>query len=165
MAAVREMRETLHSAVDRTRRLAFELRPPVLEARGLAAALNDLLAEVGRAAGCEVKLTAGTGRLAADIESLAYRTVQELVTNARKHTRASHQSVTLLGQPDKLDVEVTDDGIGFEWERVLGGGAMRLNFGLESSAERITLAGGDFVVRSALGKGTNVRFTIPLAAA
>jgi PAS domain S-box-containing protein len=165
MAAVREMRETLHSAVDRTRRLAFELRPPVLEARGLAAALNDLLAEVGRAAGCEVELTAGTGRLAADIESLAYRTVQELVTNARKHSRASHLTVKLLGQPDKLDVEVADDGIGFEWQRVLEGGALRLNFGLESSAERITLAGGDFVVRSAPGEGTNVRFTIPLAAA
>jgi two-component system sensor histidine kinase UhpB len=165
MAAVREMRETLHSAVDRTRRLAFELRPPVLEARGLAAALNDLLAEVGRAAGCEVELTAGTGRLAADIESLAYRTVQELVTNARKHSRASRLTVKLLGEPDKLDVEVADDGIGFEWQRVLEGGALRLNFGLESSAERITLAGGDFVVRSAPGEGTNVRFTIPLAAA
>ena len=165
MAAVREMRETLHSAVDRTRRLTFELRPPVLEARGLAAALNDLLAEVGRAAGCEVELTAGTGRLAADIESLAYRTVQELVTNARKHSRASHLSVKLLGRPDKLDIEVADDGVGFEWERVLGGGPMRLNFGLESSSERIALAGGDFVIKSAPGEGTNVRFTIPLAAA
>ncbi|MEA2675381.1 MAG: two-component system, NarL family, sensor histidine kinase DevS, partial [Chloroflexota bacterium] len=66
---------------------------------------------------------------------------------------------------DKLDIEVTDDGIGFELERVLGGGAMRLNFGLESSSERIALAGGDFVVKSAPGEGTNVRFTIPLAAA
>jgi signal transduction histidine kinase len=165
MAAVREMRTTLHEAVDRTRRLTFELRPPVLEARGLAAALNDLLAEVGRSAGFRVRLEAATPRLAPDIESLAYRTVQELVTNARKHSHADSLLVTLQGRPDRLDVLVTDDGVGFDHDRVFIRGPLRLNFGLESSAERITLAGGDFDVVTGPGVGTTVRFSIPLAAA
>jgi PAS domain S-box-containing protein len=165
MAAVREMRETLHMAVDRTRRLAFELRPPVLEARGLAAALSDLLAEVGRSAGFEVELDATAPRLAPDVESLAYRTVQELVMNARKHSRAGTLSVKLRGKPDRLSVEVSDDGVGFDELRAFGNGGLRMNFGLESSAERITLAGGAFDIESVPGTGTTVRFSIPLAAA
>ncbi len=164
MAAVREMRTTLHEAVDRTRRLTFELRPPVLEARGLAAALDDLLAEVGRSSGFHVKLESATPRLAPDVESLAYRTVQELVSNARKHSRAGNLLVTLDGRPDRLDVLVTDDGVGFDHDRVTSRG-LRRSFGLESSAERITLAGGDFDVETRPGAGTTVRFSIPLAAA
>jgi signal transduction histidine kinase len=165
MAAVAEMRRTLHEAVDRTRRLTFELRPPVLEARGLAAALTDLLGEVGGSAGFTVELASTVSRLPPDIESLAYRTVQELVTNARKHSRARTLSVSLDGGPGILNVTVTDDGVGFDRERVFAGGALRLNFGLESSAERINLAGGEFDVRTAPGGGTTVSFTIPLAAA
>ncbi|MEY2570341.1 MAG: hypothetical protein QOE63_691, partial [Acidimicrobiaceae bacterium] len=165
MAAVLEMRETLHMAVDRTRRLTFELRPPVLEARGLAAALSDLLAEVGGSAGFEVELDAKAPRLAPDVESLAYRTVQELVTNARKHSRAATLSVKLRGKPDRLNVEVSDDGVGFDEVRAFGNGGLRMNFGLESSAERITLAGGAFDIESEPGTGTTVRFSIPLAAA
>jgi two-component system, NarL family, sensor histidine kinase UhpB len=164
MAAVLEMRETLHMAVDRTRRLTFELRPPVLEARGLAAALSDLLAEVGRSAGFQVELDSTAPRLAPDIESLAYRTVQELVTNARKHSQAVNLSVKLRDQPGALRVEVTDDGVGFDRARAFGNGELRLNFGLESSAERITLAGGEFDIASSPGTGTTVRFSIPLAA-
>jgi PAS domain S-box-containing protein len=164
-AANRELRETLYSAVERTRRLTFELRPPVLEARGLAAALHDLLAEMGRAAGCQVELETATGRLAEEVESLAYRTVQELVTNARKHARATKLSVRLHGRSEALHVVVSDDGVGFDRERAAAGGAMRLHFGLESSAERITLAGGEFKVDSAPGAGTTVRFSIPLVAA
>jgi PAS domain S-box-containing protein len=165
MAAVRELRATLHMAVDRTRRLTFELRPPVLEARGLAAALSDLLAEVGRSAGLKVELDSAAPRLAPDIESLAYRTVQELVTNARKHSQAVKLSVKLRGRPDTLNVEVSDDGVGFDRARVFGNGGLRLNFGLESSAERITLAGGEFDIVSTPGVGTTVKFSIPLAAA
>jgi PAS domain S-box-containing protein len=164
MAAVLEMRETLHMAVDRTRRLTFELRPPVLEARGLAAALSDLLAEVGRSAGFQVELDSTAPRLAPDIESLAYRTVQELVTNARKHSQAVNLSVKLRDQPGALSVEVTDDGVGFDRARAFGNGELRLNFGLESSAERITLAGGEFDIASSPGTGTTVRFSIPLTA-
>ena len=165
MAAVREMRDTLHRAVDRTRRLTFELRPPVLEARGLAAALSDLLAEVGRSAGFRVELDSAAPRLAPEIESLAYRTVQELVTNARKHSQAVSLAVKLRVLPDALSVEVTDDGVGFDRARAFGNGELRLNFGLESSAERVTLAGGIFDIESTPGAGTTVRFSIPLAAA
>ena len=165
MAAVREMRDTLHRAVDRTRRLTFELRPPVLEACGLAAALSDLLSAVGRSAGFRVELDSAAPRLAPEIESLAYRTVQELVTNARKHSQAVSLAVKLRVLPDALSVEVTDDGVGFDRARAFGNGELRLNFGLESSAERVTLAGGIFDIESTPGAGTTVRFSIPLAAA
>jgi signal transduction histidine kinase len=164
-ASVREMRRTLHEAVDRTRRLTFELRPPVLEARGLAAALEDLLAEVGSSAGFQVALEGDIPRLAPDIESLAYRTVQELVTNARKHARATRLSVWLRNRRDALDVVVSDDGVGFDRARAFAPAGLRLNFGLESSGERIRLAGGDFEVETRPGVGTTVRFSIPLAAA
>ena len=87
------------------------------------------------------------------------------MANARKHSQAVNLSVKLRGRPNALEIEVSDDGVGFDRERAFGSGGLRVNYGLESSAERITLAGGEFDIESTPGSGTTVRFSIPLAAA
>ena len=87
-SSVRAARDTLAAAVERTRRLMFELRPPLLEAQGLDPALRDLAATAASEAGFEVSAEIRVGRYPEAVETLAYRTAQEAIVNARKHAGA-----------------------------------------------------------------------------
>ena len=93
--ALQDARATLRTAVERARRLTFELRPPLLDAQGIGAALRDLADEVGQEGGFAVALTAPEGRFTYLVEDLAFRTVKEALVNARKHSQASRVEVRL----------------------------------------------------------------------
>ena len=158
------LRTTLAEAVERTRRLTFELRPPLLQQRGLVAAVAELLEETQRTTPIRTRLEASVSRHSGDVESLCYRTVQELVGNVRKHSRAASLRVALADQNGAVVAEVVDDGIGFDVGRALDRSVTRLHLGLDSAAERVRLAGGSFDIESDPGIGTTVRFTLPARA-
>jgi PAS domain S-box-containing protein len=158
------LRTTLAEAVERTRRLTFELRPPLLQQRGLVAAVAELLEETQRTTPIRTRLEASVSRHTGDVESLCYRTVQELVGNARKHSRAVSLRVALADQNGSVVAEVADDGIGFDVGRALDRSVTRLHLGLDSAAERVRLAGGSFEIQSDPGVGTTVRFSLPARA-
>jgi signal transduction histidine kinase len=95
------------------------------------------------------------------VETLAYRVVQESLTNIGKHARASVVTVHLDIDGTQLRVEVEDDGQGFETNQVrdyLRSGRV----GLASMRERVELASGTFNLRSSPGRGTVVTALIPL---
>jgi signal transduction histidine kinase len=96
-----------------------------------------------------------------DVETLAYRIVQEALTNIGKHARATTVTVHLDIDGTQLRVEVEDDGQGFETARArdyLRSGRV----GLASMRERVELASGTFNLRSSPGRGTVVTALIPL---
>src|SRR6185369_17984448 len=96
-----------------------------------------------------------------DVETLAYRIVQESLTNIGKHAKATTVMVHLDTDDNQLRVEVEDDGQGFEAARAreyLRAGRV----GLASMRERVELASGTFAVRSTPGRGTAVMASIPL---
>jgi signal transduction histidine kinase len=101
--------------------------------------------------------------VSADLETLAYRVVQEALTNAAKHARADHVVVSVETTATSLRVEVEDDGRGFD-------SAMTREFlrqgrvGLASMRERVELANGTFVIRSNPGRGTSIVATLPVDA-
>jgi two-component system, NarL family, sensor histidine kinase UhpB len=161
--ALAAARETLQTAVERARRLTFELRPPLLDAQGLAAALRDLAAEVERESGFTVSLDAPPDRFSYTVEDLTYRTVKEALANARKHSEARHVQVRLWADGGWLHGRVTDDGRGFDVERALDRRGMRLHIGLDSMRERVRLAGGEVSITSAPGEGARVDFAVPLS--
>jgi signal transduction histidine kinase len=156
-------RETLGRAVDRTRRLMFELRPPVLEAQGLEPALIDLAETAGAEAGFEVDAVVDVGRYPEAVEALAYRVVLEAIGNVRKHSGAQKLRLRLLERGGMLVGEVRDDGAGFDVQPALDRRVMRFHMGLDTMIERVRLAGGDVRVDSAPGHGTMVTFRIPAA--
>ncbi len=162
VAALADARSTLQRAVERTRRLTFELRPPLLEAQGLAPALHDLGAEVGREGGFSVEVTAPAGRFSYTAEDLAFRTIKEALSNARKHSSAQRVVVDVTVSAGRLEGVVVDDGRGFDVSRALDRRGMRLHLGLDSMRERLRLAGGDVEIESAPGEGTRIAFWIPL---
>ena len=144
------------------RRQSFELRPPLLEAQGLMAAVRDLAEETALEAGFAVELRGEVGRLPFGAEDIAFRTVGEALANARKHASAT-QVVIELGMSDhELVGEGRDDGRGFDVARALDRRAMRLHMGLDSMRARLQLTGGQLDIDSAPDRGASIRFRIPI---
>jgi signal transduction histidine kinase len=162
--AVHRSRQMLEAAVERTRRLIFEVRPPLLEAHGLPPALRDLAQQAGAEAGFETSVDAEVERYAFIVEDMAYRIVREAVVNARKHSHARHLDITLAEQDGVLRGSVSDDGRGFDLAAALDRSVMRMHVGLDSMIERVRLAGGEVRIDTQPGAGTNVNFEIPTTA-
>src|SRR5919202_1561161 len=156
-ANMREIGETTREALAETRLLLFELRPPLLEEQGLAAALRTRLQAVESRAGLEVEFEChGQGRLALDQEQELFRLAQEALNNVLKHAHARRVQVCLELAADRAVLEVADDGAGFE--PALGGGG---GFGLPGMRERAERLGGTLQIESAPGAGTRVRVEVP----
>src|SRR5919204_1682575 len=159
---LQRIRKELSDEADGLRRLMSGLRPPLLEERGLIPALRETLAKFGRDQGVETSFTLGAIReLPEDIETLAYRVVQEALSNAGKHAAASRVALHVEVDATQLRVEVTDDGVGFETAQsreFLHSGRV----GLASMRERVELANGSFLVHAKPGKGTTIVATLPV---
>jgi PAS domain S-box-containing protein len=162
---LQRIRQELAGEADALRRLMANLRPPVLEERGLLPALRDSLAQFGSETGISTEFS-GTVRvdLPDDLETLAYRVVQEALANVGRHAGASQVIVHIGADGDHVRIEIEDDGRGFDPGRArdyLRTGRV----GLASMRERVELASGTFAIRSTPGRGTAVMATIPLDAA
>ena len=154
--ALQSAAEMLEGAIDRTRRLMFEIRPAVLEREGLAAMISRI-ARDGPWETSQVEIA--IGRQSETVEALCYRTLRELIVNARKHSGATRLRVTGSESAGRLTFIVDDDGTGFDPEEELE--AAGLHIGLASVVERLRLAGGDVQIQSRVGRGTRVRVTLP----
>jgi signal transduction histidine kinase len=139
------------------------LRPPLLEERGLIPALRETLLRFGHDHDVQTEFSSGRiGDIPTDLETLAFRVVQEALSNAGKHARPSLVSVHVETAGSQLRVEVSDDGGGFDAGRAREYLHMG-RVGLASMRERVELANGTFVVHSTPGRGTTIIATMPLA--
>ncbi len=154
--------EQIREEVDKLRALIAELRPAALDEIGLRAAIESLvertLTTQGLEITTEIALASDEGgqRLAPEVESAAYRIVQEGLTNVGKHASATAAQVRIAETDGQLDVAVRDDGSGFEPS------APHTGFGLTGMRERVEMLGGTLAVESSeAGLGTLVRASIP----
>jgi PAS domain S-box-containing protein len=156
-----ELRQLVDQVEREIRRLSHELRPAILDSLGLIPALELLAEGVSRRSGLPVVVRGSTGgRLSADVETAAYRVVQEAVTNAVRHARPSLITVQCVRDADGLRGLVADNGCGFEIEAATRGrGAHGL--GLIGMRERVAALGGRLTVNSQLGHGTSIVFQVP----
>jgi signal transduction histidine kinase len=144
------------------RHLMSALRPPVLDNRGFAEALDEHVHRFEQEHGVDVDVGLGLDeRLAPELETILYRIVQESLTNVVKHAQARHVSVT-VDQPDDSTVRlrVRYDGVGFDASQA----AQLLregHFGLAGMRERASLVGGSLEVGSMPGHGTTVEAKLP----
>jgi PAS domain S-box-containing protein len=161
-ARLARLRELLEQALERTRRLMFELDPQLLRASGLSVAIRELAGEVGREGGFDVQVVGELPRYASQFEALVYRTVREVITNARRHSDCRHLLVSMSGTGEQLTCTVTDDGVGFDVGRVQKRRDSHLHLGLRSATERVLLAGGSLNVTSAPGQGAQVTVALPV---
>lgn len=140
--------------------IATRLRPAVLDAFGLHAALRQLITSWSHHCGVVADYEAAWlkhKRLPTDTETALYRITQEALTNVARHASATHVSVVVELQAGNVIVVIEDNGRGFE-VAVRDSGRM----GLESMRERVMLVGGTFDIESYPGAGTTVFVSIPL---
>jgi PAS domain S-box-containing protein len=133
------------------RELARGIHPALLTERGLAPAIETLVA---RAPLPVEVLELPDDRLPPVTEATAYFTVAEALTNVAKYADASHATVRLVRENGALSVEVRDDGV--------GGAHASPGSGLSGLADRVGAADGSLSVTSPPGEGTLVRAVIPL---
>lgn len=144
----------------KVRRLAHDLRPPVLDALGLKVAMQTYCTEFTRRTHLPVIFEADTSLPElADIYNITlYRTLQEALTNIVKHAQASQVWVELNVEDDAINLTVQDNGIGFREEKSGSNG-----IGLAGLRERITIAGGTLNISSAAKRGTILSARFPLS--
>ncbi|MFN2505256.1 MAG: ATP-binding protein, partial [Acidimicrobiales bacterium] len=140
--------------------LSLDLRPAMLDDLGLRPALLWLVERYAAQTGVEVALecTGLDGRLRPEVETAAYRIVQEALTNVARHAGVGLVTVGCSMTEDSVRVEVSDEGVGFEIEALPPGQSS----GLAGMEERARSTGGQFRVRSELGRGTSVLAELPL---
>ena len=150
-----ELHRDIQAAVEQSREIAYGLRPPILDDRGLVAAIRDRVHGQGAdALRVEVRAPEAELVLPAAVDLAALRIVQEAVSNVRRHAKASTCTITLERRGGELRVQVDDDGVGIP-SRVRGG------LGLASMRERATELGGSARFGTAPGGGGRVTVRLP----
>ena len=146
-----EIKSASKEGLAEMRQLIFELRPPVLEAEGLAAALETRLYAVEKRAGLKTEIKSEiSNRLPLEIEDGLYRIAQEVMNNALKHAQAQGIWVSLSQAEQMITLEIKDDGCGFDLASARKSGGM----GLTSIEERAKRMNANMVIESHPGKGT-----------
>lgn len=157
-----ELRTLLDQVDDQLRRLAYELRPTILDDLGLVPACQFLAEGVSRRARVRVVVKGTTGgRVSPDVETALYRVAQEALGNVGKHARARQATVEFERSGRQLRGSICDDGVGFDVEGVLSRVGPQ-GLGLMGMRERVVALGGRLTVHSIPGKGTTVEFEVPL---
>jgi PAS domain S-box-containing protein len=153
-----KIRADLQAQMFALRRVMSDLRPPILDERNLAAALNDcadqVFADVSIAH--ETTCQLGSEWPAPELETAVYRVVREALINVRRHAKASRVDVEIERDGESLRLLVTDDGGGFDHAV-----SEVEHFGLLGMQERVGSLGGRLEVASAIGTGTRVEATLP----
>jgi two-component system sensor histidine kinase UhpB len=152
--------DDLHASV---RDMSKRLRPVVLDELGLVTALRRAVEEWNehhQGMACTLEISGELGDLDEQQRIQVYRIVQEGLTNAARHARATQLSVSLKrDEPDaRLHVRIADNGVGFDLQR------MRPGLGLLGIRERASSLGGDLRVDSTPRQGTTIHVSLPLAA-
>lgn len=163
---VTELTRILDRCIGAARTLTFALAPPVLHELGLHAALEWLVEQRNADSGVQMSFS-GPPEPAGMTEAeriLCYRSVRELLRNVVKHAGARSAAVTARMRAGVYEIEVLDDGQGFDAAQALSH-ADGAGFGLFSIRERLRDLGGQLLVRSTIGAGSRFTMRLPAAAA
>jgi len=156
--------EQIRDVLREVRRFSRDLRPSILDDLGLLPALEWVTGELNRAYGIKTTLNVvgSERRFSPEAELLLFRIVQETLRNVAKHAQASRTEVKFAFSKQKIQVTISDDGIGFQPPENLGELLQAGKLGLAGMEERIRLLNGSMSIESKRGKGTKVMIEVPI---
>ncbi|MGW8251420.1 MAG: histidine kinase, partial [Anaerolineales bacterium] len=141
------------------RALIFELRPESLESEGLVAALNKRAEAISARHQIKMNLDlCEEPAIPLKMKESLYRVAQEALNNIIKHARATQVDLSLVCVNGTIDLEVKDNGTGFDSDQEYPG-----HLGLHTMRERVEGLGGEFVIESAPMAGTRVFARVPVS--
>jgi two-component system NarL family sensor kinase len=155
-------RDAIDETMAQLRGEIFELHPYVLDHAGLDAALSAIADRSAQRLGAEIAVAVDPGA-GGRHDELIVVLARELLSNVVKHSGAAHVELTVAVDAERVELEVRDDGRGFDPSR-RAASLLDGHIGLASSEQRVESAGGTLVVSSAPGAGTTVRVTLPSSA-
>jgi signal transduction histidine kinase len=157
-SAVQDSIEIARAAYGDVHNLALDLRPAMLDRLGLIPTLQWYARQQARHARCEIAVEADTFpvQLAPDILIAAFRIVQEAVSNAVRHANPSRVEIRAHYRPGSIELQIRDDGAGFDLEAASTQHEPRVGLGLIGMRQRAQDVGGHISIRSAPGSGTEV---------
>ena len=149
-----KLQDTIDEAMKDMRMLVFELRPPALD-DGLVIAIEQRLAAVEGRVGLQTEIRVqNERRLPPRVEKEIFGIIVEALNNIIKHAKASDVLVNLRYRVHDVEVEIVDDGVGFDVDYAWSHAGM----GLPGMRERARSVGGELGVESAPADGTRIRF-------
>lgn len=161
---VGELSDMVRGAIEDMRKMAFTLRPDILDDFGLESAMKQYVDFFRKHADVRVEFSyaemSNSNRLPEAVETAFYRILQEALSNVRRHSKARHVSVIVIHGVDEATLVIEDDGIGVsavDSTRSTDGG-----MGIAGMRDRAFLLRGTFSIDSEPGKGTGIRVSIPL---
>ena len=161
-AQVARVRELLNQVEKHLRRYSHELRPTILDDLGWIPAIRFLAEGISKRAALPIHIDASvSGRLPGTTETTLYRIVQEALTNAVKHAKASNVWIRAWRENLLLCCSIRDDGGGFDSARAHTASG-RKGLGLIAMQERVTAIGGTLRIESRRGHGTELSIRFPL---
>ena len=157
--AAAEVQSILGELLERVRGLSMNLRPPTLDDLGLLPTLLWHFERYRTETGVRVEFRPRdpVGRFAPEVETAAFRIVQEALTNVARHARVTEVEVSLEARADGLELRVEDQGTGFEPATARPGASG----GLAAMRERARLLGGRVQIESVPGRGTRLVAELP----
>ncbi len=163
-AALKLARTQTVETVDNVRRMIANVRPPALEELGLVTALNMLADDIDDLA--VVVTVEGVARRLEEAQELTlFRSAQEAIRNAQKHSRATQVTVAVTYQPTEVRLYVSDNGVGFTAPQRLEALAEQGHYGMVGIAERVQNLNGTFAIKSAPGQGVRLQIHLPVSSA
>jgi len=155
----------ISEALENSRKITYELSPPVLYQLGIIDALNWLLEDVEATHKIKCQLSSNITSIKLDDGKsiLLFRSIQELITNAIKYANASLITLNFDKNEHGIDILTTDNGVGFDTSSLNSHHPSGSGFGLFTVRERIRNIQGDFTIVSKINAGTTVKIIIPLS--
>jgi PAS domain S-box-containing protein len=159
-ARLAEAQSLIRTLIEQVRNLSLDLRPEMLDDLGLVPALTSLFERYTKRTSITVRFhNASTPqRFSPEIETTAYRIVQEALTNVARHAGVREVTVRVWSDAPMLCVTIEDRGRGFDPHAI----GMSASSGFAGMRERVALLGGQLRIESAVGSGTRVMATLPL---
>jgi signal transduction histidine kinase len=162
-----DISDTLLKSLEDTQQLMLELSYPAMHDTGLSGAVADWLeSQIERKYRLKTEVIDHIPHhrrktLAADVRTILFRNVRELIVNVLKHARASKVTVRLEDRPPSIRIIVEDDGVGFDWGAATQAVGKTGGFGLFSINELMADLGGSLRIVSEPGKGCTAILSAP----
>jgi PAS domain S-box-containing protein len=162
MESIRSILSLSKNAVNEVRNIIKNLRPTILDDLGLLAAVSWLCQEFEKThpqIKLQKKINLPDEQIPENLKIVIFRIVQEALNNVSKHSQASSVSVLLDQSRDKIELNICDDGTGFNPDDTAANAMppMEKGIGLSSMEERARLSGGVFSINSSPAKGAMIR--------
>ncbi|MEM7801726.1 MAG: sensor histidine kinase [Chloroflexota bacterium] len=155
---VQEVELAAREGLENTRRIIWDMRPEQLDQASLVVSIDKVAARwsAENKVRVETIVTGTPHTLTESIETALLRITQEALHNIKKHARAQLVNITLSYMPDRLALDVADNGSGFDVSKKTRG------FGLSTMRSRAEEFDGTFSIESELGVGTTVAVSLPI---